>query len=298
MVHVTTVLTVEFPEMLTPKLYGISLVKNEDDIIAQALTYALRYCTRIFVIDNGSTDETWHIIQSLSKQYPQIVPLLQTHAQFTNGLRGLAYNKYHAELSNHDWWLILDADEFLAEDPQPVIQHAMRDKADIIQSWQVQFYFTDLDYHDWLNGQDNRNLPIFVRRRYYNINWQETRLFRNDPALSWDIKINKHFPDGLRKVCRRRILNRHYQFRDPEQIQKRLSLRFGNPLFPHVAPDWQSAIVCSRQLNFYKEGEPWRFSTSGLIYYYKFVLKSLYRAAVKRVVYERFHEIDPRQGIL
>jgi glycosyltransferase involved in cell wall biosynthesis len=270
--------------MLTPKLYGICLVKNEDDIVAQTLTYALQHCTRILVIDNGSTDQTWNIVQSLSEQYPQIVPLLQTHEEFNNGLRGLAYNKLHSELSDHDWWLILDSDEFLAEDPQPVIQYAMREKAEIISSWQIQFYFTDVDHHDWLEGRDSRDMPIFARRRYYLINWQEPRLFRNDPARQWDIKINKSFPDGLKKVCRRRIVNRHYQFRDPEQIQKRLSLRFGKPLFPHVRQsDWQNVIVPSSQLNYYKDGEPWHFSASGLIYYYTAALKFLFSAAVKRL---------------
>ena len=268
--------------MSTPKLYGICLVKNEDDIITQTLTYALRHCTKIFVIDNGSTDESWNIVQSLSEQYSQIVPLLQTYEQYSDGLRALAYNKYHFELADHDWWLFLDADEFLAEDPQPVIQRAMRDKADIIKSWQIQFFYTDVDHKDWVEGKDSRDLPIFVRRRYYNINWQEPRLFRNDPGRSWDIKITKWIPDGHTKVCRRRILNRHYQYRDPEQIQQRLALRFGNPLFPHVMhPDWQSAIVCSRRLNYYKEGEPWHFRVSGVLYHYRYVLKSLSRAVVK-----------------
>ena len=270
--------------MLTPKLYGICQVKNEDDIIAQTLTYALRHCTKIFVIDNGSTDETWNIVQSLSEQYPQIVPLLRTYERYSEGQRALAYNKYHSELSDQDWWLILDADEFLAEDPQPVIQRAMRDKADIIRTWQIQFFYTDVDHQAWLDGKDSRNTPIFVRRRYYNINWSEDRLFRNDPARPWDIKINGGIRDGLTKFCRRRILNRHYQYRDPEQIQKRLALRFGHPSFLHVTNlDWQSVVICSRQLNYYKEGEPWHFSASGLIYYYRFVLKSLYRAVVRRL---------------
>jgi glycosyltransferase involved in cell wall biosynthesis len=270
--------------MLTSKLYGICLVKNEDDIIAQTLTYALRYCTRIFVIDNGSTDETWRIVQSLSEQYPQVVPMLQTHESFNNALRALAYNKYHADFSDSDWWMILDSDEFLAEDPHPVIQSAMHDKAEIIRSWQAQFYFTDIDYQNWLSGRESRDLPIFLRRRFYLVNWQETRLFRNNPARCWNANVSKFYPDGFRKVCKRRILNRHYQFRDPEQIQKRLSLRFGNPLFPHVTQsNWQSVIVHSKRLNYYKDGEPWHFSASGLIYYYKFVLKSWYRAAVERL---------------
>src|SRR3989442_6343109 len=197
--------------MLTPKLYGICQVKNEDDIIAQTLTYALRHCTKIFAIDNGSTDESWNIVQSLSEQYPQIVPLVQTYEQFSNELRALAYNKYHSELSDQDWWMILDADEFLAEDPQPVIQRAIRDKADVIRAWQIQFFYTDVDHQNWLSGKDSRDIPIFIRRRYYIINWQENRLFRNDPTRLWDTRVNKYYPDSLTKVCRQRILNRHYQ---------------------------------------------------------------------------------------
>jgi glycosyltransferase involved in cell wall biosynthesis len=270
--------------MFTPKLYGICQVKNEDDIIAQTLTYALRHCTKIFVIDNGSTDESWNIVQSLSKQYPQIVPLLQTYEPYSEGQRALAYNKYHSELSDQDWWLVLDADEFLAEDPQPVIQRAMRDNADIIQTWQIQFFYTDVDHKNWLEGRDSRDLPIFVRRRYYNINWQEARLFRNNPRQPWDIKISKFIPDGHTKVCRRRILNRHYQYRDPEQIQQRLALRLGHASFRHVTNlDWQSVIICSRKLNYYKEGESWHFSVSGLSFYYRYILKSLCKAVVKRL---------------
>jgi glycosyltransferase involved in cell wall biosynthesis len=275
---------VELPEPLGPKLYGICLVKDEEDIIAQTLTYALRHCARIFVIDNGSTDETWNIVQSLSEKYPQVVPFLQTHAQYSDGLRALVYNKYHSELADQDWWLILDADEFLAEDPRPVIQLAIRDKVDIIKTWQIQFFYTDVEHQDWLGGRDSRDLPIFVRRRYYTINWQEPRLFRNDPARPWDTKINIKCPDGHTRVCKRRMLNRHYQYRDPEQIQKRLALRFGKPLFPHVTrPDWQSVIVSSKKLNYHQEGEPWHFSASGLIFYYRFALNSLYMAAVKKL---------------
>jgi glycosyltransferase involved in cell wall biosynthesis len=257
--------------MLTPKLYGICLVKNEDDIITQTLTYALRHCTKIFVIDNGSTDETWDIVQSLSEQYPQIVPLLQTHQQFANGLRALAYNEYHSQLSDRDWWLILDSDEFLAEDPRPLIDRAMHENADMIWSWQIQFYYTEVDYQAHLQGRDSRGLPIFERRRYYLINWQESRLFRNQTDKYWDARIREEVPNGLRRVCRRRILNRHYQFRDPEQIQKRLNLRFGHPYFKaHVkSNNWRDVIRPSRKLNFHKDSDPWRFRPSGLIYYYR-----------------------------
>jgi glycosyltransferase involved in cell wall biosynthesis len=270
--------------MSLPRLYGICLVKNEDDIIAQTLTYALAYCTKIFVVDNGSSDVTWDIVQSLATRHSQIIPFVRTRDEYSEALRALPYNDYHMKLSNHDWWLILDADEFLAEDPQPVIRAAMRYKSDVIRTWQIQFFFTELDHRAWLDGTDNRSIPIFERRRYYLINWKEARLFRNDPLSPWDPKTNKYYPHIYRTFSKRHILNRHYQFRDPEQIQKRLSLRFGNPLFPHVAsPDWQSAIVSSKRLNCYREGEPWRFSASGLIYYHHKMLKGFYGAAIKRL---------------
>jgi glycosyltransferase involved in cell wall biosynthesis len=253
------------------QLYAICLVKNEDDIISQTLTYAARHCDRIFVIDNGSTDRTWEITQELAREYPQIVPFLQTREPYHDALRALAYEAHHEALTDEDWWLILDGDEFLAEDPRPIIQEAKREGADIVKAWQIQFYYTDKDYSQWLAGSDNRHLTIFKRRRYYLINWQEPRLFRNQKAVAWDTRLSAKIPNGLQKVARKRILNRHYQYRDPEQIDKRLKLRYGQALFAaHVSsPDWQSAIKSSNGLCYYRDGDSWRFTIGGLIYYYR-----------------------------
>ncbi len=102
-------------------------------------------------------------------------------------------------------------------------------------AWQIQYYFMELDEQAWLEGRDKRELSIFERRRYYLINWQEPRLFRNQRGKTWNENVANFVPDGLTKVFKRRILNRHYQFRDPEQIKKRLALRYGNRRdFQHV----------------------------------------------------------------
>jgi glycosyltransferase involved in cell wall biosynthesis len=261
------------------RIYGICLVKDEDDIIAQSLTFAARHCERIFVIDTGSTDDTWNIVQSLAEQNAAIVPFEQTREPFDIGMRSRVYNAMHTDLSDEDWWLILDADEFLEEDPRPLIAGAMKEGADTINTWQIQFYFTDRDAEDYERGNRNRDRPIFERRRYYLIDWQETRLFRNDPRRHWNASTS-YSPDWLTRTFRRRILNRHYQYRDPEQISKRLRLRYGHRHFSHVrSQDWHDMIRESRHLNFHSEGVPWRFSPSGVFYFYRRTLPSRLRSA-------------------
>jgi glycosyltransferase involved in cell wall biosynthesis len=267
-----------------PKLYAICQVKDEEDVIGQSLAYATQYCDRIFVVDNCSIDGTWDVVQSVSREHTSVVPLWRTPESYDDVRRWLVYNEFRSELSDHDWWLVLDADEFLAEDPRPIIHEAARENADLICAWQIHFYFTDVDYESWLRGKDDRAEPVYRRRRYYEINWQETRLYRNRRDRPWDPSKNKSFPDGFRKACKRRILNRHYQFRDPPQIEKRLAVRFGNPEFPHVkSMDWRSVVVPSRGLTYYRDGDPWQFTAAGLRKYYGIVAKNLCRAAVHRL---------------
>jgi glycosyltransferase involved in cell wall biosynthesis len=258
------------------RLNAICVVKDEEDIIEQTLAHAVRYCDKIYVLDNGSSDQSWQIVQSLQKRYSSIIPFGQTSAPWQDGLRAIVYNELHHRLSDDDWWLILDSDEFLAEDPRPVIDRAMRRNADIVFAWQIQFYYTEIDYQAYLEGKDNRSLPIFNRRRYYLINWQEPRLFRNQSNQTWDTRIEEKTPNGLRRVLRRRILNRHYQFRDPEQMQKRLDVRFGSSYFKaHVkSKNWHDVVRPSRKLNFHIDDQPWRFSPSGLTYFYRRRLRS------------------------
>lgn len=275
--------------MKDARLYGICLVKNEDDIIAQTLKYATRYCDKIFVLDNGSTDQTWEIVNKVAVESQKVIPFRQVFEKFNDALRALVYNEVHSELSNEDWWLRLDGDEFLAEDPIPFLKEANNQGADIIRAWQIQFYFTDKDLSTWEKGEDINDKPIYERRRYYLINWQEPRFFRNLTTPTWDTTRNVDYPDGLSRVWHRRILNRHYQFRDPVQIDKRLKLRYGHPSFAaHVKTiDWRSTIRASRDLSYFRDGEPWQFKLSGVSSYYaktlKYAVVGKYRGAHRKM---------------
>lgn len=263
------------------KLYGICLVKNEGDIIEQCLTHALQFCDRIFVIDNGSSDGTWEIVQSLAQKHDQIVPHSQILDRYREGIRTLVYNEYNQKLTDEDWWIRLDGDEFLYTDPRSVMADANKAKADFIKAWQAQFYYTDIDHQAWLAGKDNSQQSIFERRRYYQVDWREYRLFRNQPNVFWDENISQNWPHGLTTVHKQMIFNRHYQYRDPDQIKRRLAQRYGLPTFVHVtSTDWEKEIRSAKTLDCYQPDQPLkvnipRFYAQRILTKIKFKLQKL-----------------------
>ena len=93
-------------------IFGLYLVKNEADIIRLSLEESLRWCDRIFVFDNGSTDATWDIARNFATRDPRVVPFKQDAKPFDDALRAEIFNQYRSEASFGDWWCRLDADEF------------------------------------------------------------------------------------------------------------------------------------------------------------------------------------------
>ena len=225
------------------RVYGLMIAKNEVDIIGQALVFGLDHCDKVIVLDNMSTDGTWELVQDLARRYPgRIVAHARIDKPFHDSLRAIAYNAFHRELTATDWWLRFDADEFLNEDPRPILALAETEGADFVRANQMEFALTDLDVAAIERGEDSRNTPIEQRRRHYRVTWREFRFFRNHPTLAWDVAVSKQFPQNLAKskVCSRAIFNRHYAHRDIDQIKSRIAARHGSLSFTHVKnADWR-----------------------------------------------------------
>jgi len=86
------------------KIYSLLLVKNEADIIASILKAAAQWSDKVIVMDNGSTDETWEIVQQLATEYPQIIPFAKDAQAFQIGLRAVMFDAFKHELTASDWW--------------------------------------------------------------------------------------------------------------------------------------------------------------------------------------------------
>ena len=248
------------------RLYALTLVKDEGDVIAQSIRHALGFCDRIYVLDNGSSDDTYAIVEELARSHRgSVIPFGIDASPFEDSMRGIMYDEIHSQLSADDWFFQLDADEFMLEDPRPAITHAAKRGFNRIRTWQAQFQFTDLDLRAWESGHDDREASIENRRNYFRVDWRESRLWRNDPRTRWGSDNRTNVPDFADRPAPNSLVNRHYQYRDPEQIQRRLALRAPIGAFTHVTTeDWRQRVVPAAQLRHWEPGEPlnpwpWRY---------------------------------------
>lgn len=237
------------------KIHGMCIVKNEADIIDQSLKLATKWCDFIYVFDNGSTDGTWEIVSHLSKKYEQIILYKQKKCDFYNGLRGEIFNHYRANSSKDDWWCTLDADEFYIDNPQDFLINIPK-QYQVVCSASLQYYFTDKDLKLY---QCNPSLyadhiPIEHKIRYYLNNWSEKRFFRYRKNLKWNTK-EASWPTNLGAIYPQRIRLKHYQYRSPQQIQKRLDVRFetearGKKIFHHeFQSNWIDTVVNTSKIS-------------------------------------------------
>jgi glycosyltransferase involved in cell wall biosynthesis len=239
------------------RIYSICVVKNEDDIIEQTLKAALQWSDFIYVLDNGSCDRTWEKVIHLSQFHPQIIPYQQQDCTFHLGLRAQVFHHYKAQSQPGDWWCRLDADEIYIDDPRIFL-------AKIPQTYQAvwcasfQYFLTDLDLERYQVAPEEYadDVPVEQKCRYYLNNWAEARFVRYDDSLVWDLDQGWPYFGAIYPV---RIWLKHYQWRSPQQIQKRLDNRLaarsnGYNGFIHeqdiTLSNWQQKIQPASQLNY------------------------------------------------
>jgi hypothetical protein len=233
-------------------IHGLSLVKNEGDIIAQSLTAAATWADSIYVYDNGSVDGTWEIVQSLAAAHPQIIPYKREAKPYSQALRKDLFEVYRERGAAGDWWCMLDADEFFIDDPRSFLA-AIPEPFDEVWSASFEYYFTDLDAERYAQDPSSYHddIPVERKCRYYLNNWSEPRFFRDSRRLVW---FEGGWPDRLGPAARERIRLKHFQYRSPQQIQKRIDSRrdaLERGSFLHeMFPDWKTAVLDPLRVDF------------------------------------------------
>jgi hypothetical protein len=211
-------------------LVGFCTVRTEDDIIGQALRSFAEQLDLVVVVDCGSTDETVPRVMEVCEEHDHVVFLGSVGPLHARQIRRDIWGKFRNELPASAWWIVADADEFIDDDLTGKVARAEAELADHIFSMSVNFYYTAEDHEGWLRGEESladRQLPIEERRRHYRMQTSQRRFFRNLPWLRWN--RDESFPENLSAPASERIIFRHYQYRDPEQIRERIAIRSSIP---------------------------------------------------------------------
>jgi hypothetical protein len=226
-------------------IHGLSLVKNEIDVIAQSLSAAAVWCDAIYVWDNGSTDGTWEKVLELARDHPQILPDRQDAQPYRKTLRRELFEAHRDKASEGDWWCFLDADEFYIDDPRTFLA-GVEPEYDEVWAASFEYYFTDWDAARYsadptLYADD---VPVETKLRFYVNNWSEPRFFRFRTGLPWRTGA---WPEDLGPASPRRIRLKHFQYRSPRQIETRLATRREAITHGHFAheglPGWKAVVA-------------------------------------------------------
>ena len=208
-----------------PKLFSVCFVKNEDDIIAESVTHAARFCDKVFVIDNASTDRTWDIVNGLDLD--NLLPVCSKEFVFRDYLRLRFMETRKEELGVDNWWYMFDADEFLLEEPAAAIAQAEAEGADCIAVGVINFLLTKDEVQ---RPQSEGKGKTWRDRRWYVLYESgPVKLFKNTRYVDYGICDN--IPFGLLKEYSRRLPLKHYPHRSIAQLEKRIQVRYGNPEF-------------------------------------------------------------------
>lgn len=229
-------------------IYGFMIVKDEADIVGQTLASLQKYgsFTKIFVFDNGSSDDTLQIAQRFSSERIIVDTIANS---FSDNLKYENVYKHSSFLKNGDWFAILDADEIYQEPLLPLVEMAELEKANYIESRSAQFYFTELES----SYEFDPVVPAVQQRSHYLLNYGEPRIFKymDDMKLTADQVKRRDQPLVL---CSRQLLIHHFQFRSAKQTQRRLDIRLANDKqsknWGHItSSNWRDYIVPARHLH-------------------------------------------------
>lgn len=203
------------------KIFAILLVRDEADVVKSTILDAERWADRIFVVDNGSTDGTWEIVQSLANEI--VVPWKQDTRPFYVGMRAEIFNHFRHEAKPGDWWCKMDSDEFYIDDPRDFLSNVPW-YYQLIAKKSIDYLITkqDLEEYDFSGDFETDKSHLHYIKP---VCWSEPRFFKYRENLIWQNDTEAHYPYHAGVLDPNYILVRHYRCRSPQQMQKRLDLR-------------------------------------------------------------------------
>jgi glycosyltransferase involved in cell wall biosynthesis len=157
------------------KLVAISRVKNEADIIEAFVRHHVQHFDRLIILDDGSTDATYGILQSLLAEGMPLTLLREASVGFEQNRHMTRLLHMAVEECGADWVAPLDADEFIEPEEEKAL-------AQVLHGCERELFALPWSNFVW-RPEDDQNLEINPVAR-----------------LSWRISAQRDVHSHLSKV--------------------------------------------------------------------------------------------------
>lgn len=251
-------------------------VHDEADVLDESLDHILSVVDTLHVLDTGSTDGCWDIVQARARRDARLATAIRAHVAFTNDMRGILFERARPAFSPGDWIARLDPDEFFVpqwlppEDPghaanlrdflaRRVMPHEGR-----VFARMFEFVITRQEADAIQRGDHTEDPGASIMRRrlaYVTDPVPEPRFFRFRRGMRWGPLNPNPFYPGV--PARARLAIAHYRWRTIEQMQRRFEIRKRLcTLTPHGTHwdrnDWREWLIdeADPRLKWRRDGTP------------------------------------------
>lgn len=239
------------------KIHGIMIVKDEVDVISFTVDRLKTWIDKLYILDNGSTDGTWEYIQAIADDV--VIPWKQDPSPFSGTMRSALFNEFCNNVKPGDWWCCkCDSDEEYVQDPRVFLSRIPR-IYDSVYKRSIDYVLTFEDLEEYSISDISFENNIEYLRYFKSPAWSEVRFIKHKKGLVWP--ENEIVPRTPGIVFPDVINVRHYQFRSPVQMQKRLDIRRSKTgivqngkSFRHVTQDDWHELLMHRSDLIYDDG--------------------------------------------
>jgi len=206
------------------RVASVSMVKNEADIIESFVRYHSLFFDHMFILDSGSTDGTYRILELLKAEGLALTVLKEDMTAFNQPQAMSRLLRHAAQTGNYDLIIPLDADEFLVKDDGG-------DLRDFLEQLPLDEVYYVL-WRTFIPHPADNCAEKFIPARMRHARWDKYETFHKVlvPAklvlsLNLELKLGSHDVNAGSKVKRRVIEGlriNHYPVRSCEQLKSKV----------------------------------------------------------------------------
>ena len=207
---------------MTSDLIGLMMIRDEQDMLEEALRNHVRFCRALFILD-GTQGDGQKTSQAICQTFPQVVGYWEDHETGYNlplrdGARHFLLERARERFGLDQWYALLHGDEIWAEDPRPHLKRESPENDAILVD--LYHFFPHVSERD--TWAFSAGVSIEAQAQWYMLPpIPENRLFWDSGAFNYVVeRHSRTIPEGMLRQ-EGHLVVKQYNYRTPEQAHQR-----------------------------------------------------------------------------